>query len=307
VNGFISNALTKIARFAVSKAAAFSYAVAVGVAGNLVFHFVQPQVPIPSILAPEASQPSDKHPNTPAATAVIGPKPAVATIPEPVSPAPSAVDWTPPPAPPPKPAAQLPDRPTASLPDPAPLPSPTWKPLQLPSVPPVPAPSEAALKPIVPASAESAAPGSASVAVLPPLAPAIEVATPPMPPESPAPKIVALPPPPPAAAEPPRGSLEFSDLWHPYRAVKKGLNWAGDQLPVIGEDHAEARPPVSPPPAVPAPIPAATAASTPPATKHGMAAEPIPLLPTKITPELADVPGSAPKPVAPGPGSGGLY
>jgi hypothetical protein len=307
VNGFISNALTKIARFAVSKAAAFSYAVAVGVAGNLVFHFVQPQVPIPSILAPEASQPSDKHPNTPAATAVIGPKPAVATIPEPVSPAPSAVVWTPPPAPPPKPAAQLPDRPTASLPDPAPLPSPTWKPLQLPSVPPVPAPSEAALKPIVPASAESAAPGSASVAVLPPLAPAIEVATPPMPPESPAPKIVALPPPPPAAAEPPRGSLEFSDLWHPYRAVKKGLNWAGDQLPVIGEDHAEARPPVSPPPAVPAPIPAATAASTPPATKHGMAAEPIPLLPTKITPELADVPGSAPKPVAPGPGSGGLY
>ncbi|HEV8032869.1 MAG TPA: hypothetical protein VGP42_17790 [Stellaceae bacterium] len=307
MNGFISNALTKIARFAVSKAAAFSYAVAVGVAGNLVFHFVQPQVPIPSILAPEASQPSDKHPNTPAATAVIGPKPAVATIPEPVSPAPSAVVWTPPPAPPPKPAAQLPDRPTASLPDPAPLPSPTWKPLQLPSVPPVPAPSEAALKPIVPASAESAAPGSASVAVLPPLAPAIEVATPPMPPESPAPKIVALPPPPPAAAEPPRGSLEFSDLWHPYRAVKKGLNWAGDQLPVIGEDHAEARPPVSPPPAVPAPIPAATAASTPPATKHGMAAEPIPLLPTKITPELADVPGSAPKPVAPGPGSGGLY
>jgi hypothetical protein len=307
VNGFISNALTKIARFAVSKAAAFSYAVAVGVAGNLVFHFVQPQVPIPSILAPEASQPSDKHPNTPAATAVIGPKPAVATIPEPVSPAPSAVVWTPPPAPPPKPAAQLPDRPTASLPDPAPLPSPTWKPLQLPSVPPVPAPSEAALKPIVPASAESAAHGSASVAVLPPLAPAIEVATPPMPPESPAPKIVALPPPPPAAAEPPRGSLEFSDLWHPYRAVKKGLNWAGDQLPVIGEDHAEARPPVSPPPAVPAPIPAATAASTPPATKHGMAAEPIPLLPTKITPELADVPGSAPKPVAPGPGSGGLY
>jgi hypothetical protein len=307
VNGFISNALTKIARFAVSKAAAFSYAVAVGVAGNLVFHFVQPQVPIPSILAPEASQPSDKHPNTPAATAVIGPKPAVATIQEPVSPAPSAVVWTPPPAPPPKPAAQLPDRPTASLPDPAPLPSPTWKPLQLPSVPPVPAPSEAALKPIVPASAESAAPGSASVAVLPPLAPAIEVATPPMPPESPAPKIVALPPPPPAAAEPPRGSLEFSDLWHPYRAVKKGLNWAGDQLPVIGEDHAEARPPVSPPPAVPAPIPAATAASTPPATKHGMAAEPIPLLPTKITPELADVPGSAPKPVAPGPGSGGLY
>jgi hypothetical protein len=307
VNGFVSNALTKIARFAVSKAAAFSYAVAVGVAGNLVFHFVQPQVPIPSILAPEASQPSDKHPNTPAATAVIGPKPAVATIPEPVSPAPSAVVWTPPPAPPPKPAAQLPDRPTASLPDPAPLPSPTWKPLQLPSVPPVPAPSEAALKPIVPASAESAAPGSASVAVLPPLAPAIEVATPPMPPESPAPKIVALPPPPPAAAEPPRGSLEFSDLWHPYRAVKKGLNWAGDQLPVIGEDHAEARSPVSPPPAVPAPIPAATAASTPPATKHGMAAEPIPLLPTKITPELADVPGSAPKPVAPGPGSGGLY
>ena len=33
---------------AVGKGAAFTYAVAVGVAGNLVFHFVQPQVPIPS-------------------------------------------------------------------------------------------------------------------------------------------------------------------------------------------------------------------------------------------------------------------
>ena len=323
MNGFISNALTKIARFAVSKAAAFSYAVAVGVAGNLVFHFVQPQVPVPSILAPpEASQPGDKPSSGPAATATIAPKPAVAAIPEP-GPAPSAVVWTPPPAPPPKPVVQPPERPTASPPDPASLPSPTWKPLQLPStpipseaavkqvrtpnVPPVAAPSEAALKPIVPASAESANPASAPVVALPPLAPAIEVATPPMPPESPAPKIVALPPPLPAAAEPPRGSLELSDLWHPYRAVKKGLNWAGDQLPAIGADRAEGRLPAQPPRELPAAIPAATAASTPPATKHGIAAEPIPLLPTKITPELADSPGSAPKPVAPGPGSGGLY
>ncbi len=46
MNAFIA----KIARFAVSKAAAFSYAVAVGVAGNLAFHFMQPPDPAPAVV-----------------------------------------------------------------------------------------------------------------------------------------------------------------------------------------------------------------------------------------------------------------
>ncbi|HEY8873262.1 MAG TPA: hypothetical protein VIM52_09555, partial [Stellaceae bacterium] len=41
--------IAKIARFAVSKFAAFCYAVAVGVAGNVIFHFVQPRDPAPAV------------------------------------------------------------------------------------------------------------------------------------------------------------------------------------------------------------------------------------------------------------------
>ena len=58
MNGFI----TKVARFTVSKAATFSYAVAVGVAGNLIFHFVQPRDPGPTVIAvpPPVVQPAGK-------------------------------------------------------------------------------------------------------------------------------------------------------------------------------------------------------------------------------------------------------
>jgi hypothetical protein len=316
VNGFISNALGKVARFAVSKAAAFSYAVAVGVAGNLVFHFVQPQVPIPSFLTgtPDTPQTGDKPARAPAATATVAPKQAVAPIPEPPPPAPSAmvsVPVAPPPAPPPKPAFQPPERPTASLPDPAPVPSPTWKPLQLPSAP---APSEATAKPMPAPSApapntEASNPTPPAVAALPPLGPAIDVAQPPMPPERVrAPEVVTLPPPPSPAAAPPPHSLELSDFWHPYRAVKKGLNWASDQLPVIGGDGGESRPPAPAPRELPPkPIPAAASVHAPPVAKLAPPAEPIPLLPTKAKPELADAPAEPAKPVAPGPGSGGLY
>src|SRR6266550_4278114 len=60
VNGFFS----KVARFAVSKMAAFCYAVAVGVAGNLVFHYVQTHEAVPSIAAlpHEAPAPAEKSP-----------------------------------------------------------------------------------------------------------------------------------------------------------------------------------------------------------------------------------------------------
>jgi WAS/WASL-interacting protein len=137
-------------------------------------------------------------------------------------------------------------------------------------------------------------------AALPPLGPAIEVATPPTPPLAPAPPIAALAPP--AAEPPPQRSLELSDLWHPYRAVKKGLNWAGDQLPIIGGDVAE---PSSPTPSrreAPAVIPAAASAHAAPAARPAAPSAPIPLWPD-TKPEAAD----KPPPGKPGPGSGGLY
>jgi hypothetical protein len=313
VNGFFA----KLARFAVSKGAAFSYAVAVGVAGNLVFHFVQWQVPIPSVLtgAPEASQIGDKPSGGPAATATIAPRPAVAPIPEPAGATPSAAVSTPtaPPVSKPTPALQLPERSTASLPHPTSLPSPSWKPQQLPNAPaageatakPAPTPSTSAAAPIDAPSAGVSNPVSPPIATLPPLGPAIDVATPPMPPERvPAPAVVALAPPPPVTAPPPQHSLELSDLWHPYRAVKKGLNWAGDQLPVIGADSGDAAPPATPPRELPpTAIPAAASLHATTVAKPAAPAEPIPLLPTKATPELAD----KPPPGKPGPGSGGLY
>lgn len=90
-------------------------------------------------------------------------------------------------------------------------------------------------------------------------------------------------------------SLEFSDVWHPYRAVKKGLHWAGEQVPVIGGDEA-------------APHAAAATAAAQPAS--AAPEEPISLLPVTgrpVTSENADASIPPPKPAAPGPGSGGLY
>jgi len=51
--------IAKIARFAVSKGAAFSYAVAVGVAGNVIFHYVQPRDAVPAVApVPYEARPS---------------------------------------------------------------------------------------------------------------------------------------------------------------------------------------------------------------------------------------------------------
>ena len=173
MNGFFK----KIARFAVSKMAAFGYAVAVGVAGNLAFHFVQTQAPIPVVLtaSPETSRTGQEQAGTPAATAITASKPAVAPIPEPAAAAPSATVSVSPAVRPasskPTPALQLPEPPAANLPQPAALSAPAWKPLQRPGAP---APSEAAAKPVGAPSGEASNP--APVGSLPPLGPAVEVA-----------------------------------------------------------------------------------------------------------------------------------
>jgi hypothetical protein len=126
---------------------------------------------------------------------------------------------------------------------------------------------------------------------LPPIGPAIEVAAPPMPPPTHALSAPVAAPPASAALaatskDAPNG-LELSDVWHPYRAVKKGLHWAGEQVPLIGDGDGDA---------APHPGPAAPSA-------------PISLLPTakSATPENAEAAIPPPKPAAPGPGSGGLY
>jgi hypothetical protein len=77
--------------------------------------------------------------------------------------------------------------------------------------------------------------------------------------------------------------MELSDIWHPTRAVRKGLDWATDQLPDFGGD----KPP-------------------PEAHSSAKSAAPIPLLPSGA---LAGAPDKASdsKSSNPGPGSGGLY
>src|SRR5689334_12817564 len=69
VNGFFRT----LARAAVSKAAAFSYAVAVGVAGNVVFHYVQTHDAVPNIAPPSVAPPHQE------AAAPVVKSPAVAT------------------------------------------------------------------------------------------------------------------------------------------------------------------------------------------------------------------------------------
>ena len=91
MNGFFS----RVARFAVSKMAAFCYAVAVGVAGNLIFHYVQTHEAVPSVAAThrEAPPPEDKPPAIAPAAAIIAkpsaPLPAVpakpVALPEPAA------------------------------------------------------------------------------------------------------------------------------------------------------------------------------------------------------------------------------
>src|SRR5690349_663468 len=107
--------------------AAFCYAVAVGVAGNLIFHYVQTHEAVPSVAAThrETLPPADK----PAAIA-----PAAAMIAKPSAPAPAAAAK---PAAVPPTIAPLPEPPTTiNLPSPAAMSAPPLKPAALPSSPP---------------------------------------------------------------------------------------------------------------------------------------------------------------------------
>src|SRR5205814_2373758 len=105
----------KVARFAVSKMAAFCYAVAVGVAGNLVFNYVQTHQAAPSVAAlpHEAPAPAEKSPPVvptatpsvmpaaamiakPPAGAPVAPSTPIALLPDPKTASPEAADKPPP-------------------------------------------------------------------------------------------------------------------------------------------------------------------------------------------------------------------
>jgi hypothetical protein len=317
VNGIMS----KIARLAVSKAAAFGYAVAVGVAGNIAFNFVERHQP-PVIAAAPAAIPAPAR-TTAAAIASV---PPAAPLSEPRQPpAPPAVAAIP--ASPPAATTALPEPPTVALPTPDTLPTPALRAAALPASPVEAAPRppaeeasrpmpqrtptetqpsvtapppagvapEQALRPTpLPAPVAAASAATNPPAALPPLGPPVEVASPPAPPASPAraAPVVAMAAQPPTA---PRASAthaaaasanpdgwRLSDLWHPVRVVRKGLDWAGDQLPSSGDSAA-----------LPPPFPVTTPL-----------AGPIPLVPASG--KKADF-VATPKSAAPGPGSGGLY
>lgn len=174
--------IAKIARLAASKAAAFCYAVAVGVAGNMIFHYVQLQGPVAAAVPHAARQSSGA-----AEPAAIMPRTPPAAPPQTRVSLPAAPIR--PPAPKPTAAERaLPEPPAAlALPSPASLPAPPLKPTALPppsAPPPTPAREGGAGTPD-PAPAVSDTPpiGHKIDAAAPPARPAIAEAPPiPLPP-----------------------------------------------------------------------------------------------------------------------------
>ena len=321
--------IAKVARFAASKFAAFCYAVAVGVAGNVAFNMVEQHHSAATVSpAVEATaergavNPAPAPPNTPNPPSRGSGDPAPIRASQPATPPPATRQAGPAAAVP-----ALPEPPAVTLPSPAAMAAPPLKPAVLPSeaatkpmatppadatalaapdspnaAPAQPAPSPPAM-PLHGARADDApAPALPPVAALPPLAPAIDVAAPPTPPARlPAPptRVTALPgagrsPEFPAKRTTPSeqssGGLELSDVWHPGRAVEKGLDWAGRQVPLIGDSDPE--------PHAAIPEPSAPISLLPPAVEAASSDN-----------TSSDNAGAATprKPAAPGPGHGGLY
>ena len=147
--GVIFRMFSQLARLGVTRAAAFFYAVAVGVVANVVIAHLSPHDDIPA-KAPSALPPATTAAiSTPAATAVIAPKPAEPVKPIEVS-APPVIPAPPPPmmtAPPvnaaavPPPPPVLPASVAATLPTPETLAPPPLKPAAFPTTPAVPAPT----------------------------------------------------------------------------------------------------------------------------------------------------------------------
>src|SRR5579863_10171104 len=138
----VNEIIAKIARIAVSKGSAFSYAVAVGVAGNVIFHYVQPPEPVPVV----ATLPHAAAPAGGLATAGSAPSamiaPVIAPVIAPGAPARASVPATPSAPQPEATAAALPEPPSAiTLPGPTALPVPALQPTAVPPSPASPPPA----------------------------------------------------------------------------------------------------------------------------------------------------------------------
>jgi len=140
--GVILGMFRELARLGVSRAAAFFYAVAVGVVANVVIAHLSPHDTISSVLP--TSWPSITKSETPVATAVIGPKPAEAKPTEakpaePVHPIPASAPANSLPVAPPLAAVAPPVAPhpvaAAAPANPAPTPAPAMNAASLPAVP----------------------------------------------------------------------------------------------------------------------------------------------------------------------------
>lgn len=278
--------VAKLARLAASKAAAFTYAVAVGVAGNIAFNFVQQHHPAPP---PSAAAPSELRPAAvrPEATAPLPARRAT----RPAEPVPVALPPEKPPTPARHPAAAIRDLPALpelpavlTLPDTDSLPAPALKAAILPAGEPArPEPKQQASAP--PEPAESMHNPASETAVLQPLGKPLDVAAPPLPPVAAAPPASddAAGPAAPAAGVPRSADSGLPD-GSPHRAgiSATGPHRTGDRLPAIGDDAPPHRPTAS--------------------------AQPIPLIPEGTDSAKPDRVGAAPAASGhPGPGSGGLY
>jgi hypothetical protein len=245
MSGIFLGSLAKIARHGFSKSAAFGYAVAVGVSGNLIYEFViKRDTPpaIPAVAVPQAAQPNGIA--TPAALLVAPPAAQQA----PIAAAPTALTAPAMAAVPPRPAPTNLDAPPSTM-----APQTAVSPAGATAAPP-------AHPALVPAVSSVALP-SAKAMPTPPLHPAV-LEAPPLPGEKPQAK--------------------------PDTAVSSGT--PAVSTPVV-------------------PLGPAIEVTEPPHPPRQTASKPISLLPSAAEndapSEASDVP--APKPVKPGPGSGGLY
>jgi len=225
VSGIIVDVFAKIARLGMTKAAAFFYAVAVGVSANLVFEYVH-RHDAALALASEPAAITEKPVSPPIATALIAPKAAAPNAPlptlltsapaitlTPAAPNPPPTTETAASAPPPKPEAATPPSPeaTASVVPPNPAtPNPSTAPSDA-TASAAAAPSALA-KPSATPSTETATPAALPIETA--LAPA-STSTPPepislLPPQAVKPASIEtteLPPPKPATPGPGSGGL----------------------------------------------------------------------------------------------------
>ncbi len=330
--------VAKIARAAASKMAAFGYAVAVGVAGNLAFHFVQPHDPAPAALASPAPN-SASVAAPPAADTAPAVMPPALVQPPPATPAPAqSVSSKPVSIKPVATAPILPATPTIDLPNTAALPAPALRPTALPishapahpidtaalpeaagpltpvtphvsfAPPPATTPPPTTPLTLTPASPYGAAPSRTTASIpLDPIGRPIDVAPVPNPPAA----ALSTAPPPTALLLPKPATPPTPEVAPPAAKAEPGKTDADHSLELSDLWHPSRAVRKSlnwADQQLPSLGGSDTAAAVHPAAHAPSVAAPISLLPSSADGGLQGGDNAEPaKPVKPGPGSGGLY